>query len=225
MSHQSKYVTETGIDVFKDPKTGIEILIPDQTLTYILSADDTPTGFGKTISPKAVVKMIKDRIFENVETIKSNPENSGKNDAELKQIILQDFTNARISTTFGKESLLRILSQQGCIGIRFTNCKSLSGNSIVAVGITEGEIENTYLPLKKEYYVFPDVHNTNAQRVPLDPLLAPFGEEEGIGDTTATILESMGNKLEEFVDDLKLGSPESIENFSNRITTKFFGLQ
>ena len=219
MSHQSKYVTETGIDVFKD------VLIPDQTLTYILTSDDSPTGFGKTVSPRAVVKMIKDRIFENVETIKSNPENSGKNDAELKQIILQDFTNARISTTFGKESLLRILSQQGCIGIRFTNCKSLSGNSIVAVGITEGEIENTYLPLKKEYYVFPDVHNTNAQRVPLDPLLAPFGEEEGIGDTTATILESMGNKLEEFVDDLKLGSPESIENFSNRITTKFFGLQ
>jgi hypothetical protein len=224
MSHKSKYVTETGIDVVVNPTTGKEELKGDQSLIYVLSPDDSPTGAGKTISPKATVKMIKDQITENVVEIITRAENVTKKEDEIKQIIINEFSTKHIATEFGKESLLRLLAQEDCVGIRFTTCKSISGRSIIAVGLMEENNNNgakISVPLKKEFYIDPEL----GQRGTATSEYAPLAEEEGVGLSTKKVLEDMGKNLADFVNELKLGERSSIENFSNKITTTFFGFQ
>lgn len=221
MSHESKYVTNNGIDVIIDAD-GKEILKDGNHLEYILAPDNSPTGAGLTASPKATNKMISDQIYENVKEIVQR--NSSKTEEEIKVAIIAEFSDKHIATEFGKESLLRLLSQEGCIGIRFTTCKSLKGRSIVAVGLIEAEENGSKIsvPLKKEFYV---EAASGQQQSSLDPIMAPLSEEEGVGLTTKKVLEDMGKDLTQFVNELKLGNEESIRQFSKKVTTTFFGFQ
>jgi hypothetical protein len=227
MSHNSMYVTNSGIDVKFDPVLMKDVLVNKQDLEYVLTPDDHPVGYGKTVTPKATTHMITEQIYDNVLEIVTRKENAGKSEQEIKAIIVAEFSdeNKPIATEFGKESLLRLLSQEGCIGIRFTTCKNYDGKrSIVAVGLVEDKNtagDKIAVPLKKGYYMDPKL----GERGTPTAVFAPLSEEEGIGSTTKKVLEDMGKNLETFVNEIKLGEPNSIRDFSKKVTTHFFGFQ
>lgn len=222
MANKSKYVTETGVDFFNNK------FHSDRTLTYDLISDDNPIGFGKTVTPRAANAMIKQRITETVEAIIKAKSPAISTEAQLVEYITDKLTSDRVAIEYGRETLLRILSQEDCVGIRFANCKNSNGkNSIVAIGITSENINGKLVPvpLKKGKYLVGDIEVPTAQIAtfendPSEPLI----EEEGNGSDSLTLLSNMGISVKDLLKDITNES-QLIENISTKITKSFFGIQ
>ncbi|QDK82625.1 hypothetical protein EXU85_30060 [Spirosoma sp. KCTC 42546] len=94
--------------------------------------DESVSGFGQPVSLAASQKMIRnfqsDLLLEFV-----------NGDDETKQAV----ASRPIAITLGKESLLFILSQNECEGIRFYFCKNhLQSPSIIAVGVKNNIVDD-----------------------------------------------------------------------------------
>lgn len=135
--------------------------------------EETAADYGQTVTPAACRHMI-DELF------KSDLEN------------ITEKGNEPYAVEFGKDSLLRILSQSGCEGIRFAFCKKpIDGTkTLVAIGI-----DSKGRAIKLEYFT--------KFTLSYPPVL----EEKG-----------NGKSLRQYVDELKSSQTEiTPENLSNKL--------
>ena len=226
MPRKSQYVTETGVDFFNGE------FHCNRKLQYDLTPDDNPVGFGKTVTPRAANEMVKRKIKEKIQAAVKNMPVEIKGQASVLNYIKGTLTDDRVSIEFGKECLLRILSQENCVGVRFTECKNTAGkNSLVAMGIVAERNDKGKLisvPLKKESYQNLDSTVTvDKVSTVSNDASDPLDEEEGNGSDSMTILENMGVSLENILSDKEdhVNTDLLIERLSTTITKSFFGLQ
>ncbi len=135
--------------------------------------EETAADFGQTVTPAACRHMI-DEFFKS----------------ELENLVTKG--HEPYAVEFGKDSLLRILSQSGCEGIRFAHCKKPTDGTktLVAIGIdAEGRA------IKLEHFT----------KFTLN--FPPVLEEKG-----------NGKSLQQYVDELKSSQTEiTPENLSNKL--------
>lgn len=216
MANKSFYATKTGVD-FVNGK-----LVTDQPLEYNLTSDDSPVGFGKTITPRAATFMIHQKIKENVQMLLDKLSKEHITSQEQLDKINGHFSNDRIAIEFGKESLLRILAQDECIGIRFTFCKNTAqSDSIVAIGISEEKTQNQKIsvPLKKASF------SPQSMATSILDVSNPIIEEEGVGKTTKAVIEDMGLSLDSIINEAQSQNDSFVEKLSATITKSFFGFR
>lgn len=113
------YVTTEGVGDDLNPKQ-----------IFLRMERDTPdciTGKGSNLTKGAVKTLVIDGVWDPMLKQFSTL---------LSDIEKQTLLDTNLAITFGKETLLHLLSQKGCEGIRFYFCKTPTGkSSLVGVGI------------------------------------------------------------------------------------------
>jgi len=177
MPTKNKFVTDSGLDYDGqkwNTNTHIEIGLP---------SDDAPFGFGRSITPRAFRKMIGDKLLK----IKTDFSRSGTSQSseELKLFL----NSQKCSVEFGKETILRVLSQKDCIGLRFTFClNDKEEDSIIVSGLVEQEGQ-TFI-LNKEAYKNENLNNP----------ITTFDDEKGVGKSYGDFVKETGISLEQLME-------------------------
>lgn len=184
------------------------------TIAHNLTPSTKPGGFGDSITPEACNKMINNFITVTIEGFfKENPS------ATLPEFV--DFLKKEhIAVEFGKEALLRILTQEGCEGIRFAFCKNHDDeNSIIALGI---EIDSAS-PVNSQLIKNGVFTRTSRPAAAEDD---PMAEEKGHGITLFDYINASTSVTPQ--DLYNISRPARIdpgfENAVLKVTENFFGL-
>lgn len=98
-----------GVTKFTKPTEKYE----ERDLFFDVRNDDDVSGMGQPITAQAASAMISDYHSKIVQDL-----NSIRDDEKRKEFV----ENTTIAVIFGKETLLRLLSQENCEGIRFYSC-------------------------------------------------------------------------------------------------------
>jgi hypothetical protein len=202
MKSKNKFVTDSALHY--DSKTGwntnfhMEINLPD---------DDTSIGFGRSITPGAFRKMVGDKLIALKNAYqKLNP--------QPDEIALQGYLNEqKCAVEFGRESILRVLSQKDCIGLRFTFCLNDEGKeSIIVSGLTEEEVEENIngKPQKRRRTCMIGRDVYRADNLGKPGLIMPFDDEKGVG-------KSYGD----FVNESEISMAELLKGDEQKVTMKF----
>ena len=176
MTATNKFVTDSGLDYDGkkwNTKTHIEIDLP---------SDDTPPGFGRSITPRAFRKMIGDKLLKLKDEFRRSGAQQNSNELEIF------LAGQKCSVDFGKESILRILSQKGCDGLRFTFClNDQMDESIIVSAYVEDKGESVII--NKDAY----------RKENLDNPITTFDDEKGVGKSYADFVKQTGIPLEELM--------------------------
>lgn len=209
---KNKFVTDSGLDYNETTKewnvnAHIEIDLPE---------DETSLGYGRSITPAAFRRMVGNKLIALKKAfLKSGPDQSP--DA-LKQYL----NDQRCAVEFGKESILRVLSQKDCTGLRFTFCHNDIGEeSIIVSGLMEEEVEETINGTlqrrKRTCMVRKDVYRrqqpSQKTNVPM-----PFDDEKGVGKSYYEFVRESGITLKELMQ-------EDEEQIRFKFTAQVFGLK
>ncbi len=195
-------------------------------------------GLGQPMSLPFLINQIKEYNYENTELykdlknqkaslenmLKSIEEGVEPADSqrvnELKSIL--DVTNRahklvgskEIAIDLGKESLLLILSQKDCEGIRFYFCNSPYGsNSVAAVGI-RAFLDESGKPHQSRHPQDPSREITDAQDIGVNDNFQSILDEGAISGKTQILNEEVGPpyRTRQVVDHQLTKEPEDIEN-------------
>lgn len=131
---------------------GKDIDNPDASLTINLADDNLEVrGFGQAITRQRAEQMANTYFlnceagFKVIEEIESKAEYKALADMEefkkLKDII--DPKVQTVSGVFGKEILLQMISMRHCEGIRYIIGNDGTQNTVILIGVDEGEGETT----------------------------------------------------------------------------------
>ncbi len=178
-------------------------------IIHNLTSGNKPGGFGESITPEASRKMIFDFFGNSIANyFKINPK------AALPEFI--DFLKKEnISVEFGKEALLRILTQEGCEGIRFSYCKNHKGeSSIVAMGI-ENDKSN---PGKASLIKKAEFQRTAGAFTAEDPM----SEEKGHGITFSEYINENTSLTSEALFNSHRFDDSAFDKAIKEITNNFF---
>lgn len=142
---------------FYEPKDGVEYKFESNGAAY----------YGNTFTPVAAAQLIYQKAIDDAKMAKTG-------------------SDPILAIEFGRDSLLRILSQKGCEGVRFAFCKTLGDNgqivneiSLVAMGLDlDGRLLNPG-SFKKDYK-------------PSEVESLAITEEKGNKVATSQVLEQMG---------------------------------
>jgi hypothetical protein len=179
MKSKNKFSTKTGLD-FNGKKW------TTKTLEFDLSSDDSPDGYGRSITEKAFVKMVGNRLHK----LKEHIANTGVTDDKKVADLLHKHAS---SIEFGRQNVLRILSQPNCEGLRVTFCINDVGEESVILSGYEKAPENskvTYM-LKKEAI-------KNAQKAK-SAAQTSMMEEKGVGKSYRDLVSETGVLLSDFM--------------------------
>jgi hypothetical protein len=207
---KNKFVTDSGLDYDESTKkwnveAHIEIDLPE---------DETSLGFGRSITPAAFRRMVGDKLIALKKAfIKSGQGNSA-------EALMEYLNNQRCAVEFGKESILRVLAQKDCTGLRFTFCHNdLGDESIIVSGLMEEDVDETVngKPQKRRTcMVHKDVYRKqNLGKTP--STMMPFDDEKGVGKSYGDFVKESGIKLQEL-----MGGDEEEVRF--KFTAEVFGL-
>ncbi|RPH33438.1 MAG: hypothetical protein EHM93_04850 [Bacteroidales bacterium] len=94
-------------------------IIVEKTLKYRGRNHDAPYAYGTPITAKLAIHLI-DNYWQTLDKVRDK--------------------ESEVAFVFGKDSLLSILSQEGCVGVKFyiakkTNDSSQNGKTLVALGV------------------------------------------------------------------------------------------
>lgn len=195
MESKNKFVTNSGLDY--DGKKWIT----DAELEIALQPDNLPSGFGRSITPGAFRKMISSKLIKlKNEFIATRPQYDSE---QLKSFL----NNQKCAVEFGKETILRVLSQKNCTGLRFTFCvNDVDEESIIVSGLIEENGKTSII--NKEAY-----RTANLGTRPVTTL----DDEKGVGLSYG----QFANEATIDLDDLLKGN----EAASSKIVDNFFGLK
>ncbi len=122
-------ITMPGLGV--DPGNPSRV-IPIDAITFTLNDDDTVAGFGQPVTINAACCMVDKYLMDVTNDLKDA--NSNKDFAVADKLIKRK----GIAVIFGKETLLRLLSQPNCEAIRFYSCINDDERaSLVLCGVDE----------------------------------------------------------------------------------------
>jgi hypothetical protein len=206
MNSKNKFVTESALH-FDGKKW-----VTNKHLEIPLPSDDSSSGYGRSITPAAFRKMVSSKLVElKNQFIKTNPEGT---DTDLRSFL----QNQKCSVEFGKESILRVLSQKDVVGLRFTFClNDQLEESIIVSGLVESNEEETIVvdgrqETRKKTLIFNKdayrLENINDQQS-----VTSFDDEKGVGKSYLDFLEETEISLEELIND----EEEVIFKFTNTI--------
>jgi hypothetical protein len=118
-----------GLDVADDDPSKVETVL----LSYDLNKDRSATGYGQPVTLAAACVMINNYHTALADSLKEAINNK---DNVSQEAILKE----GLAVIFGKETLLRLLSQPNCEAIRFYSCINDVGRvSLVLSGIDKDE--------------------------------------------------------------------------------------
>ena len=114
-----------------DPQDPTNV-IPISKITFTLNDDDSVSGFGQPVTLNAACCMINKDLTEFTNDLKDA---NSKNDLVFAKKLIE---KKGIAVIFGKETLLRLLSQPNCEAIRFYSCiNDVERASLVLCGVDE----------------------------------------------------------------------------------------
>lgn len=188
------FQTQAGLDIDSNAPNGLR---DDAPLRHNFSQNNVIVGFGRSTTTRATRKLISHSYTEKFKTKldKFKEKNPNATEAEYKKFIIERIMPEKQAVEFGKETLLQILSQEDCIGIRFAFCmapeKDTAGNfifkeSILALGIKNESGKS--VPVKNERFKKNDP--------PLDN--DPIVKEKGNGKCYTDYVSEMGIPQDDF---------------------------
>ncbi|MCE2996209.1 MAG: hypothetical protein ACK5RG_02725 [Cyclobacteriaceae bacterium] len=212
MNSKNKFVTDSALH-----HDGTK-WITNKHVEIPLPSDDSSSGYGRSITPAAFRKMVSSKLVElKNQFIKTNPNGT---EADLRSFL----QNQTCSVEFGKESILRVLSQKDVVGLRFTFClNDQLDESIIVSGLVESNEEETILvdgkqETRKKTLIFNKdayrLENINDQQN-----LTSFDDEKGVGKTYLDFFEETKISLEELIKD------KDEEQVIFKFTNTIFGIK
>lgn len=159
---------------------GKDFMQPANGVEYSFESSG-PSYYGNTFTPRACAELIYQKVKTDLTEIKKG-------------------ADPILAIEFGRDSLFRILSQEGCEAIRFTFCKTLDDQgkiseeeSLVAMGL-----DSTGQLLKPNFY-------KEKNSTTINGMTPPLAEEKGNKVRTSVIIKNMGMEID-------------FENFINNFT-------
>lgn len=127
----------------------------DSEVKISICDDSQLTGFSRPITQDAKREMINSFIDELQNKLKA---------VDAQSVEYKGIMNQTVSVDFGKESLLLLLSQPGCEGIKFSFAKGINTQyTLVAEGLTIGT--NGVQPV-----IIPDVTDKSGNVIKNEPM-------------------------------------------------------
>ncbi len=180
MATKNKFVTTSALDYDEKNKKWNR----NAPMAIDLPSDDIALGFGHSITRRAFRKMVGDKLLQLKENFKKLP-------IEQTSVNLETYLKSqKCAVEFGKESILRVLSQENCIGLRFTFCINDKGEeSVIVSGLIEEDGKTVMI--KREYY--------KASEINIERDNVAFDEEKGVGLSYKELLDQNKISIDELM--------------------------
>lgn len=184
--------------------------IRNKHLEIPLPSDDSSSGYGRSITPAAFRKMVSGKLVKLQKQFLQ--QTASKSPEELTSLL----KSQTCAVEFGKESVLRILSQPDVVGLRFTFClNDLMEESIIISGLIEtAEIETVIVNGAQLTRNKTEIINKDAYREEnLERAVTTLDDEKGVGKTYHDFLTETGISLDELLAD----DDKTVNKFTNGI--------